>query len=449
MPHKSSFVQDAHRAYDLKVEKSLAEHIIEPPYLLVEESPALEGTVSLAGAKNAVLVIMLSRILARGVSILYNVPASDDVYQMIHLLHELGARIQFDQEEHTMNIDTTDLDGYRVSLEIMKKMRASVLVMGPLLARFGKVEIALPGGDVIGDRPVDIHIKNFEKMGVTVEQNGDFLTAHVKHLQHRNLLLEYPSVGATENLLMLAVLTKGTTRIINAALEPEVFDLIIALRAMGARITVDVPATIVIEGVESLHPAEHTIMFDRMEAGSLLLAGAITGGYVNVPEAPAHTMGLFLMKLQEMGHTILIGKDGVGVKIKATKTPKAITVKTIPYPGYPTDLQAPLMAALAISQGISKIQETVYENRLSHARELVKMGAHIDTQHDTAIIRGVEQLYGAHVIAGDVRASCCLVLAGLVAKGKTVVSGIHHWKRGYDNLEHKLRALGASVVLVQ
>lgn len=444
MSNQSLFTQDVNR---IKENPLIAKHIVDVPYLAIEQSLGLEGEVTLSGAKNAVLVIMTSLILVKGVSILRNVPASDDVLQMIGLLTSLGAEVSFDQHANILEVDTNHLEGYRVKPEIMKKMRASVLVMGPLLARFGKVEIAFPGGDVIGERPVDYHVKNFEKMGVVVEQHGDLLTAYVQHLQHRNLLLEYPSVGATENLMMLAVLTAGTTRIINAALEPEVFNLIDTLRKMGAHISLEIPATIVIEGVDELKPVDQTIIFDRLEAGALLLAGAITGGYVRLPEAPAHEMGLFLMKLQEMGHTILIGKDGIGVKIKATKNPRAVSIRTAPYPGYPTDQQPPLMAALTLAQGVSVVKETVYENRLIHARELVKMGAQIETHYDTATIRGVEELYGTHVIASDIRASCSLALAGLVAKGTTTISGVYHWKRGYQALENKLRALGASIVL--
>lgn len=446
MPDQSMFTQDVTR---IKEGLFAQKNLIEAPYLEIHQSLGLEGQVSLSGAKNAVLVMMTSLILSRGLSVLKNVPVSDDVLQMIALLESLGATVVFDKEANTLEVDTTHLEGYRVKPEIMKKMRASVLVMGPLLARFGKVEVGLPGGDVIGERPVDYHVKNFEKMGVAVEQHGDLLTAYVQHLQHRNLLLEYPSVGATENLMMLAALTPGTTRIINAALEPEVFDLIACLNERGARITIGTPAMIVIEGVAILKPAQHTVMFDRMEASALLLAGAITGGFVHVPEAPAHDMGLFLMKLQEMGHTVFIGKDGVGVKVRATKTPRAVSIKTAPYPGFPTDMQAPFMAALTLAQGVSIVKETVWENRLTHARELDKMGAQVETQYDTATIRGVEELYGAHVIASDIRASCCLALAGLAARGYTTISGVYHWKRGYQSLEAKLRALGASITLYE
>ncbi len=418
------------------------------PLLIVDQSPALEGESLLLGAKNATLVIMLSLILTRGKSILRNVPANDDVLHIIQLLEKVGAVVVFDKEENILEVDTTGLDGFQVQLEIMKKTRASVLAMGPLLARFGQADIAFPGGDVIGARPIDYHIKNFEKMGVSITEIEERITAHTEHVKSRNLLLEYPSVGATENLMMFATLISGTTKIINAALEPEVFDLIAVLKKMGARIDVSVPATITIVGVENLRPVDHTIIFDRLEAGALLVAGAITGGYVHLPQAPAHAMGIFLMKLQEMGHTILIHPSGMGVKIKATKNPRSVNIKTAPYPGFPTDLQAYTMAALTLAQGTSKVHETVYENRLIHARQLVEMGAQIEIAHyDTAVIRGVEKLYGTHVIASDIRASCALVLAGLAAIGTTTIAGVHHWKRGYQGLEDKLKKLGANISL--
>ena len=422
----------------------------EPACLVVKQSFGLEGQVELTGAKNAALVIMASLLLAKGKSVLYNIPASEDIFNMIQLLQELGATVVFHEKEKCVEVDTTYATGYKVSADLMGKMRASILVLGPLLARMGCAELASPGGCVIGDRPIDYHIKNFMKMGVEVKENNEVLHASVKTLQHRNLLLEYPSVGATENIMMAAVLTQGTTRIINAAFEPEVFDLIEVLKKMGAYISIEVPATIKITGVERLRPVEHAIIFDRLEAGALLLAGAITGGYVIVPEAPAHAMGLFLMKLQEMGHTILIGSNGKGVKIKAVKKARAVNIKTAPYPSFPTDLQAPMTAALVVAHGISVVQETVFENRLMHIRELVKMGAQVEVAHgSTAHIRGVDALYGAQVIASDIRASCALALAGLVANGTTTITGVHHWKRGYDALEKKLRSLGADIMLCE
>lgn len=421
----------------------------EPAYLAIQQSFKLEGQAKLNGAKNAVLVIITSLILTRGKSTLFNVPASDDVFYMIQMMQNLGADIFFDEETNSMEVDTTHLEGYQIDADIMSKMRASVLVMGPLLARFGKAELALPGGCVLGERPIDYHLKNFEKMGVVVEQRADQINAHVKKLQHRNLLLEYPSVGATENLVMAAVLTEGTTKIINAALEPEIFDFLEVLKKMGANISIEVPATISVTGVKELKPIEHAVIFDRLEAGALLLAGAITGGYVNVPQAPAHSMGLFLSKLQDMGHTILIGKNGTGVKIKASRRTHPVSIRTAPYPSFPTDLQAPMTSVLTLIRGTSKIQETVFENRLMHVRELDKMGAQIEVEHGVATIRGVEELYGTPVIASDIRAACALVLAGLAAKGTTIVTGVNHWRRGYQHLEKKLQLLGANIELFE
>ncbi len=422
---------------------------IHVAYLEIQQSLGLEGEVRLGGAKNAVLVIMTSLILTRGKSTLSQVPASEDVFNMIQLLTELGANVVFDLNTNTLEVDTTHLDGYTISPDIMQKMRASVLCMGPLLARFGKADIALPGGCILGARPLDYHLKNFIKMGVTITEEATLLKASTSKLLHRNLLLEYPSVGATENLLMAATLTEGTTKIINAALEPEVFDLIDVLRKMGAAISIEVPATIAVTGVTMLKPVQHAIMLDRLEAGALLLAGAMTGGNISIPEAPAHSMGLFLTKLQDMGHTILIGKNGVGVKIKASKILSPVSIKTAPYPSFPTDLQAPMMAAMTLVRGTSKVQETVFENRFMHVRELIKMGAQIEVDHAGATVRGVDELFGTAVIASDIRAACALVLAGLAANGTTTVTGINHWKRGYESLEKKLQALGASIQLFE
>jgi UDP-N-acetylglucosamine 1-carboxyvinyltransferase len=414
-------------------------------HIIIEQSQALHGTVELAGAKNAVLVIMASLILTDGISVLTNVPANEDVFQMIKLLCDLGAVVSFDQELHRLEVDTRLITKFSVRSEVMKKMRASVLVMGPLLARFGRADIALPGGCVIGSRPIDYHLSGFKRMGVDVSIEGEHLTATADILKAHKIILEYPSVGATENLMMAAALTQGTTRIVNAALEPEVFDLIYILRKMGAQIEVEPPATIVIEGVQALKSVEHAVIYDRLEAGSLMLAAAMTGGSIHVPQAPAFAMDMFLLKLEEMGHQVVVGTDGVGVNLKATKNPKAVSFKTAPYPGFPTDLQAPMLAAQCVASGSSIIYETVYENRLLHVMELQKMGAQIKIEHNKAIVMGVEKLYGASVIATDIRASCALVLAGLVAHGITRMSGIHHLSRGYEAMPQKLQKLGAHI----
>lgn len=422
-------------------------HEVDPEFICVEQSPQLQGEVPLIGAKNAVLVIMASLILAEGKSVLHNVPFSADVVQMVALLEELGAQVMFYPELNMLEVETSTIGSCQVPPSIMKKMRASVLVMGPLLARFGRADIALPGGCLIGARPIDFHLKNFVKMGVSLEVEGEFLRAEASQLKSAQLVLEYPSIGATENLLMAATLTQGRTRIVNAALEPEVIDLIAILRSMGAHINVHAPATIEIEGVERLLPVEHTVIMDRLEAGSLLLATAITGGSIWLPHAVATDMEVFLLKLEEMGHTIEIGVNGHGVKLIATKQPQAVSFATAPYPGFPTDLQAPMMAALCLAQGKSVVLETVFENRFLHVRELQKMGAQITIEGDRAKITGVEELYGTSVIATDIRSSCALVIAGLAAKGTTIITGVHHWRRGYQALEKKLIHVGAKITL--
>ncbi len=419
-------------------------------YFEVEQTLNLQGTTYLAGAKNAVLVIMASLILTNGKSILKNVPVSLDVIHMIELLEQLGAVIIFDKVNHELFVDTSSLCRWQVSAAVMKKTRASFLVMGPLLARFGRAHIAMPGGDLIGARPIDYHLKNFVKMGVSINQEASFLKAEIKSddlLQATTIVLEYPSVGATENCMMAATLARGKTRIINAALEPEVFDLIAVLQKMGAPITVLAPATIEIEGVEALMGVEHAIIPDRLEAGSLLLAAAVTGGNIFIPNINAGMLDVFLLKLEEMGHTIIVGNDGNGITLQATNKPQAVSFKTGPFPGFPTDLQAPMMLAQCIANGVSIIEETVFENRFLHVRELEKMGAIISVEHNKATIKGVETLFGASVIASDIRASCALVLAGLVARGTTSVSGLSHFYRGYDALDQKLIRLGASITV--
>lgn len=415
-------------------------------YLKIEQSPALSGTVELSGAKNAVLVTIASLILTNGKSILHNVPASADVFEMAELLSQLGAAVFFDTENHQLTIDTTLLCTHEVSDKLMQKTRTSILALGPLLARFGKARMGgLPGGDAIGKRPIDYHLKNFEKMGVEVFYEGDFLCAEVDELSGTRLVLEYPSVGATENLIMAATMVQGATKIINAACEPEVLDLIAALTKMGAKIKIEAPATITIEGVDVLNPIDHTIMCDRLEAGSLLIAAAATGGEIYIPNADAHVLDVFLLKLEEMGHTITISENGKGIHLKATQSPKAVSFKTDSYPGFPTDLQAPMMALQCVAQGTSIIEETVFENRFHHAHELIKMGADIKIEHNKAIVTGVEHLYGTHVVANDIRASMALVVAGLVAHGTTIIAGVHHFRRGYDALEKKLQSLGAQI----
>ncbi|KKP23889.1 MAG: UDP-N-acetylglucosamine enolpyruvyl transferase [candidate division TM6 bacterium GW2011_GWF2_28_16] len=427
-------------------------------YILVEQSLNLSGTASLLGAKNAALPIMASLILTSGKSVLYNVPNSADIKEMIELLEDLGAKIDFDKEKNILEFDGSFINKAEVKHEVMDKMRASILVMGPLLSRFKKARAAFPGGCLIGARPIDFHLKGFESLGVKITNDSEFIYATIdgQLKEERKIVLEYPSVGATENLVMFAVLQAGVTKIINAALEPEVLDFLEVLKKMGANISFEIPATIIITGVKKLNSVSHTIIPDRLEAGALLLAAAITGGNIELPDARPDHMDLFLEKLKQMGHEINIGFNNLssnkniktGVKLIATKSQRAVNIKTCPYPGFPTDLQAPIMAALCLANGVSVVEETVFENRLMHVKELEKMGAQISVKNNKATVNGVDHLYGASVIASDIRASAALVLAGLAAKGKTQVFGINHWRRGYDKLEDKLINLGAKIEII-
>lgn len=413
--------------------------------VVIRKSNPLQGTVRLTGAKNAVLVTMASLILAPGSSRLKRVPATYDVCAMIELLRQLGAHIVFDEEKGTLEVDTSHIRGYEVPADVMHRMRASILVMGPLLARSGRVCLGLPGGCAIGKRPIDFHLKAFEQMGAHVECNNDGIEAQAENLHAMRFILDYPSVGATENIMMAAVLVPGITEIVNAALEPEVFDLIAVLRKMGAHIEYGIPATIIIHGVSKLHPIEHDVMYDRLEAGTILLAVAATGGEVNIPDAPAHSMELFLEKLRDMGNTVTVSETGHGVHLTACERPQPISFKTMPYPGFPTDLQSPTMALLCCASGISTITETVFENRFMHVPELQKMGAQITVQGNTATVTGVDELVGTTVTATDIRASAALIIAGLRAEGETIMTGTHHLRRGYEGLVEKLQELGADI----
>ncbi|KKT24158.1 MAG: UDP-N-acetylglucosamine enolpyruvyl transferase [candidate division TM6 bacterium GW2011_GWF2_43_87] len=431
------------------MENKIQEVRMAHEYIRVQNAGPLSGELTLEGAKNAVLVTMASLVLTRGKSRLTRVPASHDVYQMKTLLEELGAEVLFDEQKHELIVDTTFLNGWSVSPDLMKRMRASILVMGPLLARFGKAKIALPGGCLIGTRPVDLHLKAFARMGATITTSGDFLQADVEKIRPCRFVMDYPSVGATENILMAAAGISGVTEIVNAALEPEVLDLITVLRNMGAHIDFAFPATIVVQGSLDLKPVEHEIMCDRLEAGTLLIAVAATGGTLSLPDAPVDSLELVLEKLSEMGLSIEVGPQGRGVKLTSHRPMNPVSFKTMPYPGFPTDLQAPMTALLSLASGKGVIHETVFENRLLHVPELQKMGAQISLSGDRATITGVERLYGASVIATDIRAAAALVIAGLAAEGETRITGIHHLLRGYEGLDQKLRTLGACIEIVR
>ncbi|MCL5436891.1 MAG: UDP-N-acetylglucosamine 1-carboxyvinyltransferase [Candidatus Dependentiae bacterium] len=418
-------------------------------HIIVQNAGPLSGSVELSGAKNAALPIIIALILTPGTSRLRRVPALQDVSVLIELLTLLGARVTFDRKVHELVVDTSRLAPAPLPAQIMGKMRASVLAMGPLLARFGWAEVAFPGGDAIGARPIDLHLKAFAAMGAEIDVTPERVRARAKKLSPCHVVLDYPSVGATENILMAAVLVPGQSRIVNAALEPEILDLIAVLSKMGAEIEVLAPATIVVQGVAELQPCEHDLLLDRLEAGTLLLAAAMTGGSIEVPEIRAETLELFLKKLMDMGHRVTLGPDGRGVRLEATVEPRAISFKTMPYPGFPTDLQAPMTAALCRAAGVSRVTETVFENRMHHVPELIKMGALIGVQCGTATVTGVDRLIGAAVAANDIRVAAALILAGLTADDRTVITGLSHLERGYEGLDQKLQALGACLEVVR
>jgi UDP-N-acetylglucosamine 1-carboxyvinyltransferase len=417
-------------------------------FILVKKSLPLRGEVLVSGAKNAALPIMASLILTSGISVLKNVPHLTDIESMVCLLEQLGALVQADYASGTLIIDTRNINSWQVSENIMQKTRASIVVLGPLLGRFQQADLAFPGGDAIGARPIDYHLKNFKKMGANIVQVNNLISLKAEKLVAQRFILDYPSVGATQNILMAAVLVLGTSYIVNAAIEPEVMDLVGILQAMGAKISLEYPATLKIIGVEKLEAVTYEIMADRLEAGALLIAGAITGGDISLPNACAKDMELFLMKLEEMGHEIIAGSC-TGIRLIATQKPITVSFKTAPYPGIATDLQPLMMVAQAMASGTSEAIETVFENRFLHVPYLKKMGAlmEVSGSHKTTVI-GVKKLQGADVVATDIRASCALVLAGLVADGTTKVYGVSHWRRGYESLDNKLRTLGADIEFV-
>jgi len=422
---------------------------MENEFILVKKAAPLKGKVLVSGAKNAALPIMASLVLTSGINVLKNVPHLTDIEAMVTLLEQLGAAVFADYATGVLTIDTRSICRWKVSEEIMKKTRASIVVLGPLLARFHHADVAFPGGDAIGARPIDYHLKNFKKMGAQVTQQDNLISLKAEKLTAQRFVLDYPSVGATQNILMAAVLIPGTSHIVNAAMEPEVIDLIKILQKMGAQISIEHPATIKIVGVEKLHAVEYEIMTDRLEAGALLIAAAITRGDITLPNACAQDMELFLMKLAEMGHEIIVDEQS-GIRLKAAQNPQAVSFKTAPYPGIATDLQPLMMIAQAVAEGKSEAIETVFENRFLHVPYLQLMGARMEVLGShKAVVHGVKKLKGTTVIATDIRASCALVLAGFVADGMTQVYGVSHWWRGYESLDQKFRALGAEIEFIK
>ncbi|WP_215779398.1 UDP-N-acetylglucosamine 1-carboxyvinyltransferase [Paludibacterium sp. B53371] len=402
----------------------------------------LKGEIRVSGAKNAALPILCAGLLTADTLKLTNVPMLRDIATTQKLLQEMGARVMTDNV-HEIEITASAIDNLVAPYDLVKTMRASILVLGPTLARFGEATVSLPGGCAIGSRPVDLHIKGLVAMGAEVIIEHGYVKARAKRLRGTNIVMDMVSVGATENLLMAAVLAEGTTVLENAAREPEITDLALCLNKMGADISGIGTDRLVIHGVERLHGAEHAIMPDRIEAGTFLVAAAMTRGHLVLRNADPSSMDAVLDKLAETGAVIEAGSDWISLDMK--HRPKAVNARTLPYPAFPTDMQAQLMTLNCVAEGTAVVTETIFENRFMHVPELNRMGAQIEVEGNTAIIKGVEKLSGATVMATDLRASASLVIAGLVADGDTYVDRIYHLDRGYEHIEKKLSAVGAQI----
>jgi UDP-N-acetylglucosamine 1-carboxyvinyltransferase len=401
----------------------------------------LNGEITVSGAKNAALPILCASLLTADTLRLTNVPQLRDVLTTQKLLQGMGARVMTDNV-HEFEITTSDLHTLTAPYELVKTMRASILVLGPTLARFGEVNVSLPGGCAIGSRPVDQHIKGLVAMGADITIEHGYVKARGK-LKGAHIVMDVVTVTGTENLLMAATLAEGTTILENAAREPEVTDLAECLVKMGAKITGIGTDKLVVEGVARLHGAEHAIMPDRIEAGTFLVAAAISQGHVILRNARANSMEAVLDKLSEAGCVIEAGDDWISLDMK--QRPKAVNIRTLPYPAFPTDMQAQFMTLNALADGVSRMTETIFENRFMHVPELNRMGAKIDTEGNMAMVTGVARLSGATVMATDLRASASLVIAGLVADGETIVDRIYHLDRGYEHIERKLAGVGAQI----
>jgi UDP-N-acetylglucosamine 1-carboxyvinyltransferase len=409
--------------------------------LLVTGGTRLSGTIPIAGAKNSALKLMPAVLLAEGRSTIHNVPRIQDCGTMVEVLQHLGAETTW--EDGTLSVDTTGVRPLETPYELVSRMRASILVLGPLLARFGRAQVAMPGGCNIGSRKIDLHLRGLEKMGATFHQEHGVLEARTNGLRGAIVNLDFPSVGATENVLMGAVAARGTTVIENAAREPELVDLAALLTSMGARIDGVGTPTIEIEGVRDFHPVEHSTIPDRIEAGTFAIAACATGGRVILRGARSDHLDLVLSKLTEAGADVLATDEGIAVSMEGR--PRCVDLVTLPYPGFPTDLQPQMMAMLAAASGTSIVTENVFESRFMFVDELNRMGADIRTEGHHAVIRGVDGLSAAPVRALDIRAGAAMVIAALAADGLTVVEDMYHVDRGYQDFERKLTALGAEV----
>jgi UDP-N-acetylglucosamine 1-carboxyvinyltransferase len=410
--------------------------------LIIQGGAPLSGEVRISGAKNAALPILCASLLTREPLKIENVPHLHDVTTMLNLLGQMGVAVSL-HEKMEVELTAERLSNPVAPYELVKTMRASILVLGPMLARAGEARVSLPGGCAIGVRPVDLHIKGLQAMGAEIVIEHGYIHARAKRLKGARIFMDLVSVTGTENLMMAATLAQGSTVIENAAREPEVVDLANCLNAMGARIRGAGSNVITIEGVSKLHGAGYRIMSDRIETGTFLIAAAATGGHIRLKDTRSDILDALLEKLRETGAQIETGEDWVGIKMSGEL--KAVNVRTAPYPGFPTDMQAQFMVLNSVAHGASTVTETIFENRFMHVQELRRMGAKIEVEGNTAMVQGVAQLDGAKVMATDLRASASLVLAGMVARGETVVDRAYHLDRGYECIEEKLSQLGARI----
>ena len=409
----------------------------------------LVGRVKIEGAKNAVLPLLAATVLAsEGKTTLKNVPVLSDVFTMNNVVRGLNTQVDFDQDENTVVVDATQPLTEEAPYKYVSKMRASIVVLGPILARNGHAKVSMPGGCTIGSRPIDLHLKGLEAMGAQITQTAGYIEAKADRLMGAHIYMDFPSVGATQNIMMAATLAQGTTVIENAAREPEIVDLALLLNKMGAKVRGAGTENITIIGVEKLHGAEHNVVQDRIEAGTFMVAAAMTGGDLLIEDAIWEYNRPLLSKMQEMGVEVTEEDEGIRVRSDVSKL-KAVSVKTLPYPGFPTDMQAQFTALMAIAQGESVMVETVFENRFQHLEEMRRMGLHSDIMRDTARIWGGSSLQGAEVMSTDLRASATLILMGLIAEGETKVSKLVHLDRGYYKFHEKLAALGTNIKRVK
>jgi UDP-N-acetylglucosamine 1-carboxyvinyltransferase len=408
--------------------------------MIVTGGKPLSGEVTVSGSKNAALPILIASIMAPGRFEFRHVPDLMDIRTTADLLRELGAEVD---HHDTFTVDSTPIDSFEASWELVRKMRASFLIMGALIARFRKARVSLPGGCELGLRPVDQHLKGFQFLGIKISEEHGLVIADAKGLRGGKVVFDFPTVGATENLLMAAVTAKGETVIQNAAREPEVVDLAVALQSMGAKIEGAGEETIRIQGVDSLNPITHTIIPDRIEAGTFMAAAAITGGDIVMKNVPTTMLVSVMEKFREAGVEFKDSDDGL--RVIGPKSIRPVDIETLPYPGFPTDLQAPITSLLTLGKGTSTITETIFEKRFAHVPELIRLGAEITIDGGSAVIKGTNELLGAPVMSSDLRNSAALIIAGLAAKGTTEVYRIYHLDRGYERMEEKLTRLGADI----